>query len=61
MARLKERILFKIVWWMPKSFIYFAAVRLIAYCTTGKYSSQIVPNLSAMDALKRWEVDHVRL
>jgi len=40
---------------LPRKFIYFAAIRLIANATTGRYSSQIVPELTAMDAIKRWE------
>jgi len=39
---------------IPRSLVYFCAIRLIAHATQGKYSSQIVPELTAMDALKRW-------
>lgn len=39
---------------LPDWLIYWAAIRLISYATTGKYSSTIVPELSAMDALQRW-------
>ena len=40
---------------MPKKLVYFCTIRLIAYATTGKYSDTIVPTLTAMDALNRWE------
>jgi hypothetical protein len=40
---------------LPKRLVYFASIRLIAYATTGKYGTTIVPELSAMDALQRWE------
>ena len=41
--------------WMPKRLVYFCSIRLIANATTGEHSDQIVPELTAMDALKRWE------
>ena len=40
---------------LPKWVVYFATIRLIAYATTGQYGNTIVPELTAMDALKRWE------
>lgn len=40
---------------LPRKLIYWAAIILIAEATQGKYSQQIVPDLTAMDALKRWE------
>mgnify|MGYP001558278125 CR=1 FL=1 len=52
---MKERMMLKIVWLLPKEFVKWYAIRLICNATSGKYSSQIVPELSAMDALKRWE------
>lgn len=43
-----------IAWNLPKRLIYWCAIRLMANATQGKYSNQIVPDLTAMDALKRW-------
>ena len=40
---------------LPKCLVYWATIRLIAYATTGKYGNTVVPELTAMDALKRWE------
>ena len=39
---------------LPKRLIYFSTIRVAVYGTTGKYSKQVVPDLSIMDALKRW-------
>jgi len=39
---------------LPRKLVYYASIRLMAHATTGKYSSQIVPDLTAMDALQRW-------
>jgi hypothetical protein len=43
------------VWLLPRRMIMWCAIRLIAYATSGKYGDTIVPELSAMDALKRWD------
>lgn len=55
MERFKERIAIRIAWALPKRIVQWAAIRLIAHATQGAYSTQVVPDLSAMDALKRWE------
>ena len=40
---------------LPKKLVYFCVIRLMTFATTGKYSNTIVPELSGMDALERWE------
>ncbi len=40
---------------LPAGLVYHAAIRLGAYATTGKYSKTVVPDLSLMDAIQRWE------
>lgn len=55
LSRLRERALQFIVWrCLPRGVVYWAAIRLMAHATQGPWSNQIVPELSAMDALKRW-------
>jgi hypothetical protein len=49
------RLALKLVWALPRSLVYWCAIRLIAHATTGKHGATIVPELSAMDALQRWE------
>jgi hypothetical protein len=49
-----EKIKLWIVWHLPRWMIYWSSIRLMANATQGKYSNQIVPELLAMDALKRW-------
>ena len=53
--RTLEKIVIAIAWALPKRLAYWCAIRVIAHATQGEYSTQIVPELSAMDALKRWE------
>jgi hypothetical protein len=52
---MKEKIQMAIAWKMPGWLVYWCSIRLIATATQGKYSNQIVPDLGAMEALKRWE------
>ena len=49
-----DKICMKLANWMPRRVAYWCAVRVNAHATTGKWSTQIVPELTAMDALKRW-------
>lgn len=43
---------------MPNRLQYLTAMEVISYATTGEYSSTIVPELTAMDAIQRFAVDH---
>jgi hypothetical protein len=51
-----ERLLLWFVWRLPRRLVYWAAIRLMAHATQGPWSSQEVPALLAVDALKRWEL-----
>lgn len=53
--RWAEATMIGFVWRLPRRLVYWCAIRVAANATTGPYSSQIVPDLTAMDALKRWE------
>lgn len=54
-----RRPLRKLPYWiaalMPKWLVYHCSIRLMVNATTGEHENQVVPNLTAMDALKRWE------
>lgn len=54
--RFVEKLQMKVAWLMPRWLVYWCSIRLIAHATTGKFGDTIVPELPAMDALKRWEV-----
>ena len=54
-AKIKEKLMFWVAWKTPKWLVYFCSIRLMAHATQGKHGSQIVDDLTAMDALKRWE------
>lgn len=44
-----------LAWRLPKRLCYWCAVRVVANATQGKWEHQVVPSLTAIDALKRWE------
>jgi methylglyoxal synthase len=52
--KLPQRAVMAVAWALPREVAYWAAIRLMAHATTGSYSSQVVPELTAMDALERW-------
>jgi hypothetical protein len=52
--KLKETFVMWLAWKLPRYLVYLCAVRVLAYATTGKYSTQAVPELNALEALKRW-------
>ena len=52
---MREKITIWIAWHLPRYLVMWCAVRVHAHATTGQYSSQVVPDLTAMDALKRWD------
>lgn len=39
---------------LPKWIVMRATVRLAVYATTGKYSNTVVPELTVMEAIRRW-------
>ena len=55
MREIQERFLTFVAWHLPKSLVMWCYVRVGAHATTGQYGDTVVPDLSMMDALKRWE------
>ena len=51
---MREKLIQWVVWHLPKDLVYWAAMRLIAHATTGQFSNQSVPYLTAIDAVQRW-------
>ena len=52
-----ERALMALVWKLPKPVVMWAAIRVGAHATTGVYANQIVPELTFLDALDRWNTE----
>ena len=49
-----DRFVRWLAWKLPKRLVLWAAIRVVANATQGAYSDQVVPDLTAMDALDRW-------
>jgi len=56
---LVNRQLDKLKWWLadklPNTIKMRVFMLIVGRATTGKYSNTIVPDLTAMEAIKRWE------
>lgn len=44
-------------WFIPKTVKYFCFMHIMVYSTTGKYEKTIIPELTGMDAIKRYGDD----
>lgn len=55
---IKEEFWHWLVRKLPKKLVYFCGVRVLVHSTTGKHSSTVVPDLTAIDALKRYGDDY---
>lgn len=51
----RERAIRALVWRLPWQVVTWAYIRVAAHATTGRYGNTVVPDLSMMDALKRWD------
>lgn len=49
-----DKISMKIAWLLPKSIVYWCAIRLGCHATQNEWSNEVVPDLNFVDALKRW-------
>jgi len=52
---LKEKFYSWLAWKLPRELVMWAAIRLGANATQGKWGHTVVPELTFMDALQRWE------
>jgi hypothetical protein len=53
-GRQREKLLMGIAWRLPRSLVMWCAIRVGAHATQGQYSGQVVPDLTFMDAVRRW-------
>ena len=52
---MKEKICRWLLWQLLWKICYFAMIRIAAYATQGQWSTTVIPDLTVMDALPRWE------
>ncbi len=43
---------------LPKKLVYFCFMHVTAHATTGEYETTVVPDITCMDAVKRYTDDH---
>jgi len=51
----RDRAYMSIAWRLPRAWVYWCAIRLAAHGTAGRYGGTVVPELTALEALKRWQ------
>ena len=54
---MSERIYIWFAWKLPRKLVYWCSIRLLSAATVPPYGDQVVPELLAMDALRRWDAD----
>ena len=55
LTRARERFWIWLAWLLPRELVMWCAVRVGAHATTGDWGHVTVPDLTFMDALKRWD------
>jgi hypothetical protein len=53
--RWTEKAAMAIAWRLPRRVVMWCYVRVGAHATTGRYGSTLVPEVTMMDALGRWD------
>ncbi len=54
-----EMFWFWLAFHLPVQLVFYATVRLVALASTGKYSDTVMGELTAIEALKRFSIDHL--
>lgn len=54
-ARIREAFWWWLAYRVPRPLVYFAAIRLGAEGTTGKWGNTVVPEARFVDLIGRWE------
>lgn len=53
--RRAERLLLAIVWRLPRRLVMWCYIRVGVHATTGQYGNTVVPDLTMVEALERWD------
>lgn len=49
-----EKFWMWLAWRLPRPLVYWVTIRMGAHATQGKWSDQVVPDMTFMQALRRW-------
>jgi hypothetical protein len=55
LTKRREKLLLWLVWRLPRPVVMWAFIRVGAHATTGPYGNTVVPELTMMEALRRWD------
>ena len=54
-AHVRDSLARRIAFALPRRVVMWASIRLIGHATVGKHGDTVVPDLRAMEALRRWD------
>lgn len=54
-TRTRQAIPRKVAWLLPRQVAMWAYIRVAAHATTGEYANTVVPDITMMEALDRWD------
>jgi hypothetical protein len=52
---LRERVAFRLAWLLPRDVAMWAAIRVYAHATQGKWGGETPESVSILTALQRWD------
>jgi len=55
LAKRRKAVIMWVAWHLPRELVAWCYCRVGAHATTGEYGDTIVPELSMLDALRRWD------
>jgi hypothetical protein len=50
-----HKLMLWFVWKLPRKLVMWCYIRVGAHATTGKFGDTLVPEITMMDALQRWD------
>jgi hypothetical protein len=53
--RRAEKLMLWFVWKLPRKLVMWSYIRVAAHATTGQFGNTVVPEITMMDALQRWD------
>jgi hypothetical protein len=55
LAKRREKAVMWVAWHLPRTLVMWCYMRVATHATTGRYGGTVVPELTMMDAIKRWD------
>jgi hypothetical protein len=55
LRQIPDRVAIFVAWHLPRRVVRWTAIRLICHATQGKWNHTVIPDLTAIEALTRWD------